>query len=81
LAYICFSQAKLTRRFKILNPKKCALEVYLRNIEMRDKVQKDFLGFNCSTEYLLDEKALMSMHSAATTQRDMEWVDYLKSIG
>ena len=48
---------------------------------MRDRVQKDFFGFNCSVEYLLDEKALMNMHSNLTNQRDLEWVVYLKSIG
>ena len=55
--------------------------MYLRNLELRERVQQDSLGFNCSLEYLLDEKALMNMHSAATLQRDLEWVDYLKAIG
>ena len=73
--------SKRTRRFKILNQRKCSLDVYLRNVELSERVQQDSLGFNCSVEYLLDEKALMNMNSAATLQRDLEWVDYLKSIG
>lgn len=39
------------------------------------------LGFNCSFEYRLDEMAFRNTHLNTTTQRDMEWVAYLKSIG
>lgn len=42
---------------------------------------KDLLGFNCSFEYLEYERAFHAAQMHQTSQRDLEWVGYLKSIG
>jgi len=44
-------------------------------------MRTDMLGFNCTFEYLEYEKTLHAQQGHITTQRDLEWVGYLKSIG
>ena len=70
-----------SRRLKFLNPKKCSIALYLQKLELSGKFQTDMLGFNCSFEYRLDERAFRASHFNVTNQRDVEWVEYLKSIG
>lgn len=66
---------------KFLNPKKVSVAVYLQKLEQSGRLQTDMLGFNCSFEYKLDERAFRAASFNATIQRDREWVEYLKSIG
>lgn len=42
---------------------------------------KDLFGFNCTFEYQEYERAFYAAQMHITTQRDIEWVGYLKSIG
>lgn len=42
---------------------------------------KDIYGFNCTFEYQEYEKEYNASQVHITTQRDIEWVGYLKSIG
>jgi hypothetical protein len=44
-------------------------------------VRVDLFGFNCSFEYQKYEQEFHSTHGLVTSQRDIEWVGYLKSIG
>eukprot|EP01039_Chlorochromonas_danica_P013685 gene13685-15873_t len=69
------------RRFKFLNVRKCSLEAYLRKVELTTKLKTDMLGFNSTVEEILNEQAFRQQTHAVTVQRDLEWVDYLKSIG
>lgn len=55
--------------------------MYVQKLEQAGKLQTDMLGFNCSFEYKLDERAFRAANFNATRQRDLEWVEYLKSIG
>ena len=48
---------------------------------MQGQLQTDLLGFNCSFEYHLGERAFHAAQSPLTHQRDLEWLAYLKSIG
>lgn len=66
---------------KFLNTKKNALCNYLATLEKAGQIQQDSLGFNCSFEYLVQEMAFRKSMSDVTSQRDLEWVEYLKAIG
>ena len=50
---------RATRRFKFLNAKE-SLALYERKLLMTGTINRDLLGFNCSFEYLLDEKSFRS---------------------
>jgi hypothetical protein len=53
----------------------------LQRNEEDSKSRTDLLGFSCTFEHLEYEKAFHAAHLQHTTQRDIEWVGYLKSIG
>eukprot|EP01038_Epipyxis_sp_PR26KG_P005733 gene5733-7917_t len=74
-------QGGYPRKLKFLSVKKCPIEIYLLKLQMEGKSQQDFLGFNCSFEYLVNEIAFRNSTLHVINQRDLEWVDYLKSIG
>jgi hypothetical protein len=69
------------RRYKFLNYRKCSLDAYLLKVEQSSRLKTDMLGFNSSVEEILSEQALRQQTRVTTMQRDLEWVDYLKSIG
>lgn len=50
-------------------------------MDIEQEVRTDLLGFNCTFEYLEYEKTLHAAQMHLTSQRDVEWVGYLKSIG
>lgn len=66
---------------KFLNPKMCPVDLYMRRLEMSGQIQTDLLGFRCTPQYRIDEQQFFASQSSITSQRDMEWVEYLKSIG
>lgn len=78
---ISHSKGSFPRRLKFLNPKKCPLQLYLKRMDIEQEVRTDLLGFNCTFEYLEYEKTLHAAQMHLTSQRDVEWVGYLKSIG
>lgn len=53
----------------------------MRKLEMDGAVQKDLLGFNCTYEYLVEELQMHTTQMAKLSQRDMDFVEYLKAIG
>jgi hypothetical protein len=70
------------RRLIFLNPRICSVDQYLERLsksEVKDPI--DILGFNCSFKYQVDEQAFRNSQNNIMTQRDIEWVQYLKSIG
>jgi hypothetical protein len=64
-----------------LKPKKCSVQNYIKKLEISGKVQKDLLGFTCSFEYLVNEIKFRNSQLELINNRDLEWVEYLKSIG
>jgi hypothetical protein len=50
-------------------------------MEIESASYTDLFGFNCSFEYQEYERAHYAAQMHLTTQRDIEWVGYLKSIG
>ena len=55
--------------------------MYLQRMEVTSTAQIDLFGFNCSFEYQEYERAFHAAQMQQTSQRDLEWVGYLKSIG
>ena len=75
--------SKITRRLRFLNPALCPIAVYSERLEMgkRIKNQTDVYGFARSAEYLKDEHVFMTSNMTAISQRDHDWITFLKSIG
>jgi hypothetical protein len=69
------------RRLRFLNPKKVPLQLYLHRMEIESISCKDLFGFNCTFEYQAYEREFRAAQMHMTSQRDIEWVGYLKSIG
>jgi hypothetical protein len=69
------------RRYKFLNIRKCSLPNFMKKLELSTKLKTNLLGFNCSLDEILSEQAYRHATQTTTSQRDLEWVEYLKSIG
>lgn len=69
------------RHLKFLNTKKCPVSVYSDRISMKHKIKKDLFGFSRSIDFLRKESGHVLSRASITAQRDVEWVDYLKSVG
>ena len=73
-------QGGLPRRLTFLSVQKCSHLTYTeRNLLNRQR--KDMFGFNRTLGYLLSERTQINKHGERLTTRDIEWVEYLKSIG
>lgn len=55
--------------------------MYLQRMDIESVTCKDLFGFNCTFEYQAYEREFRAAQVHITTQRDIEWVGYLKSIG
>lgn len=74
-------EAQIPRRYRLLKPHKCPLSKYMTREASRQKSEKDMFGFVRTAEYLLVEKQHKLSKMKVWTQRDLEWIQYLKSIG
>ena len=50
-------------------------------MDIESTTHTDLFGFNCTFEYQEYEKEFYAAQMERTSQRDLEWVGYLKSIG
>jgi len=71
----------LARRMRFLNPTRCPVAVYAERLLTEEKSHKDMFGFVRSIEYLQKERQYKATRVQIDAQRDMDWVQYLKSIG
>lgn len=79
---IFFRSCNLTRRLLFLNPSKCPLKTYIeRSAILKTNSKVDMFGFNRKLDYLISERRFINNYSQVFSQRDLAWVDYLKSIG
>lgn len=74
-------EIRTPRRYRLLKPRKCSLSKYLARQASRQKAEKDMFGFARTSEYLIAEKKCKLSKMKVWAQRDMEWIQYLKSIG
>lgn len=69
------------RKLTFLNRHKYSIDLFIRKLQLNSKAQTDLLGFTCSPEDHLLEKHYQLTNSNYLQLRDLEWVNYLKSIG
>ena len=79
-AVLC-REGMLSRRLRLLNPRKCPVAVYAERMELQSKSHKDMFGFLRSLEYLQKERQYKALRVQIDAQRDIDWIEYLKSIG
>lgn len=68
------------RKLRFINRKRCAVDLYMRKLQLSHKIT-DLLGFVISMEEYLEEDKVRHAQFAVMQQRDLEWVQYLKNIG
>lgn len=78
---LTLKQSKLQMNLTFLNTSKCSLNNYLDKTITNVRIKKDLFGFNRTLDYLLSEKYHMVSKGYIHSQRDLEWVEYLKSVG
>jgi hypothetical protein len=64
-----------------LNPSKYSIDLFIAKLKLNKQGQTDLLGFTCSPEEHLLERHYQVINSNYLQSRDLEWVNYLKSIG
>lgn len=74
-------EGSLPRKFQFLSVHKCPLKAYLKKSFITDKLRKDLYGFTRTREYLLEERKFMLSRCFQYSSRDLDWIDYLKSVG
>jgi hypothetical protein len=75
------SKAGTPRRLQFLNKKKYSIDLFIDKLKLNGTIKTDLLGFVCSTEDHFMEKQYISQNIQYIQSRDIEWVNYLKSIG
>ena len=75
------SQLHTPRRFRFLKPAKCSIQSYIDRMSLKVKSNKDIFGFLRTGDYLRLEKQYKFNNTKYFVQRDLEWIQYLKSIG
>jgi hypothetical protein len=75
------SKTGTTRKLTFLNRNKYSIDLFITKLHLNKKIQTDLLGFICTPEDHLIEKHYQYLNSNYFQFRDMEWVNYLKSIG
>lgn len=68
-------------RLKFLNPAKQGIAAYAEMLDLGSKVETDIYGFTRTVAYINAERDFMYTYNRMLAVRDMEWVEYLKSIG
>lgn len=68
-------------RLRFINPSACSVTSYEKKMNFRKKSQKDMYGFIRSTDYLVSERLHRSSRIGVHAQLDLDWIEYLKSIG
>lgn len=84
IAYLnVLRDADIPRRLRFLNTAICPIAVYTERLALKKRSQDrtDVYGFVRSAEYLNDEHIFMTNNMSALSQRDHDWITYLKSIG
>jgi hypothetical protein len=84
IAYLnVLRDSEIPRRLRFLNPALCPIAVYTERIALgkRRQDRTDMYGFIRSAEYLKDERIFMSHNMTTLSQRDRDWITFLKSIG
>ena len=84
IAYLnVLRDADIPRRLRFLNTAICPIAVYSERLalEKRSQDRTDVYGFVRSAEYLNDEHIFMTTNMPSLSQRDHDWITYLKSIG
>ena len=71
----------LPLRLKFINPQKITVAAFLERLTLQTKSQKDIYGFTRTVEYLIAERQHLAVQRSTLLARDMEWTEYLKSIG
>lgn len=74
-------EGQLERRLRLLNPRKCPVAIYAERMAQQQKCHKDMFGFLRSLEYLQKERRWKASRISIDAQRDIDWIEYLKSIG
>lgn len=81
-AHYCKNRmSTLPCRLRFINPGRCSVSSYEKAMNFRKKSQKDMYGFIRSDAYLMSERMHRSTRIGAMAQLDLDWVEYLKSIG
>lgn len=70
-----------SRKLTFLNRNKYSIDLFITKLQLNQQVQTDLLGFVCSPEDSIIEKQYQYLNSTYLQSRDLEWVNYLKSIG
>jgi hypothetical protein len=77
--------AQQTLRLKFLRSSKLSLKSFLEMmiLDPKKRLQSDLYGFHRSVEYVNQEKKTMRSprYIRYSVARDVEWVEYMKSIG
>jgi hypothetical protein len=84
IAYLnVLRDSNIPRRLRFLNTAFCPIAVYIERLALgrRNQNRTDVYGFVRSAEYLKDEHTFMTTNMTALSQRDHDWITYLKSIG
>ena len=84
IAYLnVLRDSNIPRRLRFLNTALCPIAVYTERLAFGKRNQDctDVYGFVRSAEYLKDEHSFLTANMTAQSQRDFDWVTYLKSIG
>ena len=68
-------------RLRLLNTSRCSVELYLKRNPFKKAFKNDLYGFKRCEEYLEADKNFNKMQSLIATQRDLDWINYLSSIG
>jgi hypothetical protein len=59
-----------------------SLDGYINHLEMQKKSRRDLYGFLRTTGQLMEETALLTpQRRKMIEQRDLDWVNFLKSVG
>ena len=67
-------------RLRFLNTSICSLHIYIDKMSLHNSSHKDIYGFVQSTWYIRMEKEITKKSCEVRSQRDLEWVGYLKVI-
>lgn len=68
-------------KLRFINTRKCSIAAYELKTQMKKKSEKDVYGFSRPLSYLVAERQYRSDIIDLAAQLDIDWVEYLKSIG